>query len=55
MIVVCEMHAFLLGGSGGIAPPPTRKILKLYTSSDAIWDKICKHFDDTYLCPVTCK
>ena len=23
--------------------------------SDAIWDKLSKqHFDDTYLCPVTC-
>ena len=40
-------------GSGGI--PPSGKFLTLYTSqitSDAIWDKIYKHFDDTYLCSV---
>ena len=51
MIVVCETHACLLGGSGGMPPPP-RKILNLYTSqiaSDAIWDKISEHFDDTHL------
>ena len=38
--------------------PSPRKILNLYTSqiaSDAIWDKISEHFDDTYLCSVTCK
>ena len=55
MIVVCEMCACLLGGSGGMPP---RKILNLYTSqiaSDVIWDKISKHFDDTYLHSVTCK
>ena len=47
MIVVCEMHACLLGGSGGMPP---RKILNLYTSqitSDTIWDKISEYFDDT--------
>ena len=47
MIVVCEMHGCLLG-----------KVLNLYTSqiaSDAIWNKISKHFDDTYLRSVTCK
>ena len=44
MIVVCETHAWLLGGSGGMSP---RKILNLNTSqiaSDAIWDKISEHF-----------
>ena len=55
MIVVCETRAFLLGGS---ACPP-RKIFEFTSSqiaSDAIWDKISKqHFDDTYLCSVTCK
>ena len=51
MIVVCETHACLLGGSGDMPPPPS-KIFNLYTSqiaSDAIWDKISEHFDDTYL------
>ena len=54
MIVVCETHACLLGGSGGMFP---RKI-NLYLpqiASDAVWDKISEHFDDTYLCSVTCK
>ena len=27
MIVVCEMHAFLLGGSGGLGACPPKKIL----------------------------
>ena len=55
MIVVCETHACLLGGSVGMPP---QEILNLYTSqiaSDAIWDKISEHFDDTYLRSVTCK
>ena len=48
MIVVCEMHTCLLGD---LEACPPRKILNLYTSqiaSDTIWDKISKHFDDTY-------
>ena len=39
MIVVCEMHAFLLGGCGGMLP---RKIFSFTSSqiaSDTIWDK----------------
>ena len=57
MIVVCEMHACILRGSGGM-PPPFLEVLNLCTSqiaSDAIWDKISKHFDDIYLRSVTCK
>ena len=49
MIVVCETHACLLGGSGGML---RRKTFNLYTSQiafDAIWDKISEHFDDTYV------
>ena len=48
-IVLCETHACLLGGVGGMS---LRKILNLHTSqiaSDAIWDKISEHFDDTCL------
>ena len=60
MIVVWETPACLLQegeGGSGVCPPP-RKILNLDTSqiaSDAIWDKISEHFDDTYLRSVTCK
>ena len=54
-IVLCETHAHLLGGVGGMS---LRKILNLHTSqiaSDTICDKISKHFDDTCLRSVTCK
>ena len=47
---------FALGGGG--EQDGSRKILNLYTSqiaSDAIWDEISEHFDDTYLRSVTCK
>ena len=49
MIVVCEMHACLLGGSGGMAPQENFEFTSSQIASDAIWDKISKqHFDDTY-------
>ena len=54
-IVTYEMCPCLLGGSGAMPP---RKIFQFTSSqivSDTIWDKISKHFDDTYLCSVTCK
>ena len=52
-IVTYEMHSCLLGGSGACSP---RKIFEFTSSqiaSDTIWDKISKHFDDTYSCSVT--
>ena len=52
MIVACETYACLLGGSGGMLPQENFEFIYL---SDAIWDKISEHFDDTYLCSVTCK
>ena len=56
MIVACETRACLLGGSGGISPPGKFEFASSQIASDAISDKISKqHFDDTYLCSVTCK
>ena len=61
MIVVCESirtrkRAYLLGGSGGMLPQENFEFRSSQIASDAIWDKLSKqHFDDTYLCPATCK
>ena len=61
VIVACEStltHAkcvCLLGGSGGMPPQENFEFRSSQIASDAIWDKLSKHFDDTYLCPVTCK
>ena len=57
MIVVCEMRVCLLGGSGGMSPPPLEnfEFISSQIASHTIWDKISKHFDDTYLCSVICK
>ena len=61
MIVACEsIHTrkcvYLLGGSGGMLPQENFEFRSSQIASDAIWDKLSKqHFDDTYLCPATCK
>ena len=61
MIVACESihtrkRAYLLGGSGGMLPQENFEFRSSQIASDAIWDKLSKqHFDDTYLCPATCK
>ena len=57
MIVVCEMGASLLGGSGGM-PPRHRKILNLYPLRLLLTQSGTKFqttFCDTYLCSVTYK
>ena len=56
-------QAFIQDGSRmivvwGLGACSPRKSLISYTfqiTSDAIWDKISEHFDDTYLGSVTCK
>ena len=55
MIVACEMLAYLLGGSGDMPHQEIFEFTSSQIASDAIWDKISKHLDDTYLCSVTCK
>ena len=44
MIVACETHACLRGGSGGVSHPPPKKNLFEFRSSQiasgAIWDEI---------------
>ena len=49
MIVACETHACLLGESGGMPPQENFEFTSSQIASDAIWDKISKHFDDTYV------
>ena len=56
MIVACETHACLLRGSGGMPSPQENfEFTSSQIASDTIYDKMSKqHFDDTYLCSVTC-
>ena len=52
-----SMHNYVIRirGGWGHAPPSLPGNLNLQIASDTIWDKLSKqHFDDTYLCPVTC-
>ena len=44
------------GGLGACPPQENFEFRSSQIASDAIWDKLSKeHFEDTYLCPVTCK
>ena len=44
-------------GESGVMPLPQEnfEFTSSQIASDTIWDKISKHFDDTYLCSVTRK
>ena len=53
MIVACVPTR----GSGDMFPPQENFYSRSsQIASDAIWDKLSnQHFDEAYLCPVTCK
>ena len=53
MIVACETHVYLLGGSGGMPPQENFEFTSSQIASDTIWDKISKQHFDVQL--ATCK